>query len=72
MQPQDVLITRPEFDPVLTPLPDGGAVFIDALISGKSFGTALGLATSKQPNFDLTTTLGALVAGGAMTDISEV
>ncbi|MCI2397883.1 DNA-binding domain-containing protein [Aliiroseovarius subalbicans] len=71
MQGQDVLITRPDFDPVLTPLPDGGAAFIIALQQGQSFGTALGLATAQAANFDLTTTLGTLISGAAITKISE-
>jgi len=70
MVAQDVLITRPEFDPVLTPLSEGGADFIDALQKGDGFGAALGLATAKAANFDLTTTLGALISGGAITTTS--
>ncbi|WP_421704780.1 DNA-binding domain-containing protein [Aliiroseovarius sp.] len=67
---QDVLITRPELDPQLTLLPAGGAEFIEALAK-HSFGEALATAQRAAPNFDLTTTLGALISGGAIARITE-
>ncbi|WP_300520196.1 DNA-binding domain-containing protein [Aliiroseovarius sp.] len=67
---QEVLITRPEFDPLPTLLPAGGADFIEALAT-HSFGAALATAQRGTPDFDLTTTLGALVAGRAIARITE-
>jgi hypothetical protein len=65
--PEDVLVTRPEFDPRVALLPPGGADFIAALIAGETLGTAI-LAAGK--GFEPGATVGALLAGGAITDIS--
>ena len=65
---QDVLITRPEFDPAPHLLPPGGAAWIAAL-SDHTFGAAHDIALKENPNFDLGTALGLLVQGNAMTDI---
>lgn len=66
---QDVLITRPEFDPVLTVLPAGGAAFITALHSGVTLDTALDTATQDAPDFDLQTMLAVLLHQNAIIDI---
>lgn len=71
MQAEDVLITRPEFDPEPQLLPNAGADFIEALQQGDSFAAALGKASAKQANFDLTSTLGALISGGAIIGITK-
>ncbi|MBT0956071.1 putative DNA-binding domain-containing protein [Alphaproteobacteria bacterium KMM 3653] len=67
MQAQDVLITRPEFDPLLHLLPAGGHGFISALASGAPFGAAI--EATQTDDFDLTTTLGLLISGNAITSI---
>lgn len=69
MAAEDVLITRPEFDPQIVILPAGGAEFVAALSAGETFGTALDRAVAAADDFDLATTLGALLGGGAITDI---
>jgi len=61
---EDVLILRPEFDPEPYLLPAGAAPFIAALQAGRTFGEAFDAADA----FDLTATLGLLLAGGAITD----
>lgn len=66
MQAEDVLITRPEFDPMLQPLTPGAADFIAALQDTKTLGEALDHAASTTPTFDLSHTLGLLIAGGAI------
>jgi len=63
---EDVLITRPGYDPIPAPLAEGGADFIAALARGESLGAAL-LAPGTA--FDPGPTLGALLAGGAITSI---
>jgi len=68
---QNVLITRPEYDPIMTALPPGGGVFASALMTGETFGTALDAATTQVPEFDLSTTLGHLLAGGAITRLNK-
>ena len=65
---EDALITRPEFDPDVTALPQGGGAFVAALMAGETFGAAFEAAG---PDFDLTTTLGLLLGGGAITKIHE-
>lgn len=67
MQAEDVLITRPEFDPVTSLLPPGGASFLDGLGAGDSFADALNKATE----IDLAAMLGLLLSGGAIIKISE-
>lgn len=66
-QPQDVLITRPSFDPALSVLPTGGAAFVDALTKGETFGAALQAAGQ---DFDLSATLGLLLQQSAFSDLS--
>lgn len=68
MQPEDVLITRPGFDPAPHLLGSGAAAFIAALIARQTFAEAISCAGI---GFDLTATLGQLLAGGAITDISK-
>lgn len=66
-QPEDVLITRPDFDPEPAVLPAGAAPFLQALLDGATFGAAHDQAGV----FDLTATLGLLLAGGAIVGIVE-
>ncbi|MEM9968839.1 MAG: DNA-binding domain-containing protein [Pseudomonadota bacterium] len=51
---QDVLITRPEFDPHPHLLPVGGATWFEALANGSSLGTANENALQETPDFELT------------------
>lgn len=71
MRGENVLITRPEFDPILSPLAPGGGTFVAQLIEGARFGDALDAATAQVPDFDLTATLGLLFAGGAIIRLDE-
>jgi len=71
MRGENVLITRPEFDPILSTLAPGGGTFVAQLIEGARFGEALDGATSQVPDFDLTATLGLLMAGGAIIRLDE-
>ena len=64
---EDILITRPGFDPVVTILPAGAAAFLRALQNGATFSAALMGA----PDIDLTKTLGILLTGEAITNISQ-
>lgn len=63
---QDVLITRPEFDPIPQLLPPGGAVWIKALEAGQNIGAAHDTALADTANFDLAATLALLLQGGAI------
>ena len=71
MHPEDILITRPEFDPQVTVLPCGAGAFIAALINNSPLGDALKQATITSGDFDLTETLGLLLSTGAITKISK-
>lgn len=67
---QDVLITRPDFDPVPNLLPAGGADWIKALMSGATIGDALDVATATTPHFDPGATLALLLQDGAITSLT--
>lgn len=65
---QDVLITRPEFDPQVHLLPAGAATWLEALATGQTLGAAVEAATAAHPEFDLTATLGLALGAAAFTD----
>ena len=54
---QDVLVTRPEFDPSPRAMPAGALTWFEALKMGQSFGEALLTAQETTPAFDLTASL---------------
>ncbi len=54
---QDVLVTRPAFDPAPHALPAGSAIWLTALKNGLSFGEAHDTAQRETPEFDLTASL---------------
>ncbi|UXX84346.1 HvfC/BufC N-terminal domain-containing protein [Roseovarius pelagicus] len=64
---QDVMITRPEFDPLPHLLLPGGADFIEALMAGRTLGDAAETAQRSATEFDLTAVLGLMLAGNAIT-----
>lgn len=68
---EDILISRIRYEPTTFLLPEGAAAFVSSLLKGRSFGTALGLATSETPDFDLTETLTILIAAHAITGIDR-
>lgn len=68
---QDVLITRPAFDPVFHLLPEGGGDWIAALLAGRSFGIAFEAAQTAHPGFDLGANLTLLLQDGAITSLKE-
>lgn len=65
-QAEDVLITRPGFDPQPHALPSGGGAFVAALADNKPFAEAM---TAAGDGFDLPSTLSLLLAQGALTDL---
>jgi len=67
---QNVLITRPEFDPRMTPVDDGAAAFVEALQEGAALGAADERARGAAPAFDLSAALALLLSSGAITDIT--
>ncbi len=63
---QNVLITRPEFDPIAQSLPPGGALWIEAVLSGATIGDAYDTVLDRVADFDLSPTLSLLLNGGAI------
>lgn len=66
---ETVMVTRPGYDPVQTLLPAGADHLVAALAQGATLGDAIGIAQTAQADFDLSTTLGALLSAGAITGI---
>lgn len=64
---QDVLVTRPGYDPMPRPLPGGGAALVAALAGGQTLGEALGAASREAPDFDLSPMLTLLLQDNALT-----
>lgn len=63
---QDVLVTRPQFDPEIHLLPDGGATWLQLLHDKTEFGQAYEDTLEMHPSFDLAEALGLIVASGAL------
>lgn len=68
--PEDALITRPNVDVVVRHLPQGAAVFLTSLISGRSLGEAAALASESSPSFDLAAGIAGMIEAGAFTTVS--
>lgn len=58
---QNVLITRPDFDPIPRLLPPGGGVFISELAGGAPLGQAAENASNATADFDLSALLSLLI-----------
>ncbi len=68
---EEVLITRPDFDPIPHLLPAGGAAWITALRAGEALAAATEIAAGTTPDFDLSATLALLIEGAALMDLSQ-
>ncbi|WP_412066276.1 putative DNA-binding domain-containing protein [Rhizobium sp. SYY.PMSO] len=66
---EDALITRPENEVEVRHLPEGGAVFLTALISGQTLATAAAAAMASAPNFDLPASISGMFTAGAFTGL---
>jgi hypothetical protein len=66
---EDVLITRPGFDPVPARLGPGGAACIAALLAGATLGAAQEAGQRAATEFDLGTVLASLLAGEALVGL---
>ncbi|RPE71000.1 putative DNA-binding protein [Pacificibacter maritimus] len=65
-QAQDVIITRPDLDPIATAFPSGTAKIIEALQAGMPLGEAIEVAPD---SLDLTTFISTLISGAAITKL---
>jgi hypothetical protein len=68
--PEDALVTRPEMDVVVRHLPEGGAVFLTSLMSGRRLGDAATSALQSSPGFDIAANIAGMIEAGAFTSIS--
>lgn len=66
---QNVLITRPDFDPIPHLLPSGAAEFIAAIDQNQTLGKACDTALNGAPDFDLSATLGLLFQSQAIINL---
>jgi hypothetical protein len=64
---QDILVTRPGFDPAPHALPPGAADWLDQLASGLGFADALDATMAACPDFDFTASLTLALATAALT-----
>ncbi len=65
---QDVLVTRPEFDPAPHVLPPGAATWLLSLHQGQTFGDAVQHITKTEPEFDLAGALSLALNTQALVD----
>jgi hypothetical protein len=68
---EDVLVTRPDYNPVITALPPGGGAFMQSLMEGEPLETALQAGTIASGEFEFSAILGILLNGSAITDITQ-
>jgi hypothetical protein len=62
---EDALITRPEDEVEVRHLPEGGALFLSALIEGQTFAGAATAALHTTADFDLAAGISGILAAGA-------
>lgn len=67
---QDIVILRPEYDPVPHLLAPSVAAWIDALRQGQPLGAAYDTALAEAPEFDLGAALALLLDGRAITSLT--
>ena len=68
---QDVIVTRPEFDPQMAVPGPGGAAFVQGLVDGHPIGVAHDIALMDATHSDLSKTLTILIGGGAIHRLIE-
>lgn len=66
---EEVLVTRPGFDPVTQVLPPGGAAAVAALAAGRTLAAAQEAGLWADARFDLGPVLAALLGGGAIAGL---
>jgi len=67
---QDIIVTRPEFDPAPHLMPPGGAALTLALKDGATVETAIAAASSEYEHFDLSSSLTILLQGNAIISLN--
>ena len=67
---QDVIVLRPEFDPMPHALPAGGLECVKSLMSGEALGISAAKAAEANDTFDFGALLTLLLSGNALTSIT--
>lgn len=68
---ESVIVTRPDFDPMVDPLDPAALRFCTALLNNETFGMALEQAGADGSELDLGATLGLLLSRGAISSLKE-
>ncbi len=71
LHPQDILITRPQFDVEVRLLPAGAAMFLRGLFEGLTLAQAAEAATETEINFNLSSALALLLQSGATSALES-
>ncbi|MCX5541059.1 DNA-binding domain-containing protein [Paraburkholderia sp. CNPSo 3076] len=66
---EDALVTRPDYDVIVSRLPAGGAAFLLALIEGMPLGAAAQAAFEESDTFDLPASLAAMISAGVFAAV---
>lgn len=69
-EPQDILITRPDYDVAVISLPAGGATFLMALAQEATLAQAAEAAAQAEETFDFAQNLGGLLETGAAIEVT--
>lgn len=69
---EDALVIRPQLSVLTHRLPPGGAAFLNALAAGQPLGSAVEIAQTETPDFDLTANLAGLLGSGAVVAVSDL
>lgn len=67
-QAEDALIVRPQLEVLVLDLPNGHAVFLQALFDGATLGEAANAAAT-EPDFDISTAIAGILQSGAFSRI---
>ncbi|MEX3980916.1 putative DNA-binding domain-containing protein [Paraburkholderia sp. EG287A] len=66
---EDALVTRPDYDVIVSRLPVGGAAFLLALLEGMPLGAAAQAAFEESDAFDLPASLAAMISAGVFAAV---
>ncbi|MBU4528222.1 MAG: DNA-binding domain-containing protein [Hoeflea sp.] len=70
LDPEDGLITRPDFEVQVRTLPPGAAQFFEALITGETLAGAATITVERHPGFDLPAAISAMLEAGVFSACS--
>jgi hypothetical protein len=68
---EQVLITRPDTEVIVTLLPEGGALFLERLLSGAPLDESVEATLIEVPDFDLSINLAGMISAGVFSAVLE-